>query len=248
MSSSNPKRNWPPKRVVLKLSGEMLKGPEPFGIDRGMVDYLAGEIRSAVEIPIQVGVVIGGGNIFRGNSEVAKEMKRAVADQVGMIATMINALLLQDSLERMGLETRVLTPIDMNDVAEPHIRRRAIRHLELGRIVIFACGTGSPFFTTDTAAALRANEIEADALLKGTKVDGIFTADPHKNPDATFLSRVTYDRALGDHLGVMDATALSLCRDNGMPILVYNLTQEGNTRRILTGEPMGTRVEGENGI
>lgn len=245
--ASSPKRLWPPKRVVLKLSGEMLKGSEPFGVDRDMVDYLAEEIHSAVEIPVEVGVVIGGGNIFRGNSEVAREMKRAVADQVGMIATMINALLLQDALERMGLETRVMTPIEMNDVAEPYIRRRAIRHLEFGRIVIFACGTGSPFFTTDTAAALRANEIEADALLKGTKVDGVYTADPKQKPDAEFLSRVSYDRAIAEHLGIMDATALSLCRDNAMPILVYNLTQQGNTHRILTGEPLGTRVEGENG-
>ncbi len=243
----SPNRRWPPKRVVLKLSGEMLKGSEPFGMDRRMVDYLAREIRSAFEIPVEVGVMIGGGNIFRGNSDVARGMKRAVADQVGMIATMINALLVQDALERMGLETRVMTPIEMNDVAEPYIRRRAIRHLELSRIVIFACGTGSPFFTTDTAAALRANEIEADALLKGTKVDGIYTADPKKNPKAEFLARVTYDRVIGGHLEVMDATALSLCRDNQMPILVYELTKEGNTRRILTGEPIGTRVEGENG-
>jgi uridylate kinase len=147
----------------------------------------------------------------------------------------------------MGLETRVMTPIEMNDVAEPYIRRRAIRHLELGRIVIFACGTGSPFFTTDTAAALRANEIEADALLKGTKVEGVYTADPKKDPNAQFLSRVTYDTALRQHLGIMDSTALSLCRDNAMPIIVYNLTQQGNTRRILTGDPLGTRVEGEKG-
>jgi uridylate kinase len=235
-------RAWPPRRVVLKLSGEMLRGNESFGLDRSRVDYLAREIRSAVQVPAQVGVVIGGGNIFRGNSEVAKGMIRAVADQVGMIATMINALLLQDALENLNLETRVMTAIEMKDVAEPYIRRRAIRHLELGRVVIFACGTGSPFFTTDTAAALRANEIEADALFKGTKVDGIFSADPNKDPKALFLPRVTYDDALARNLGVMDATALSLCRDNNMPIYVYNLSQEGNTRRILSGEEIGTRV------
>lgn len=220
----------------------MLRGNESFGLDRSRVDYLAREIRSAVQVPAQVGVVIGGGNIFRGNSEVAKGMIRAVADQVGMIATMINALLLQDALENLNLETRVMTAIEMKDVAEPYIRRRAIRHLELGRVVIFACGTGSPFFTTDTAAALRANEIEADALFKGTKVDGIFSADPNKDPKALFLPRVTYDDALARNLGVMDATALSLCRDNNMPIYVYNLSQEGNTRRILSGEEIGTRV------
>ncbi len=240
-----PTRVWPPRRVVLKLSGEMLKGKESFGIDRSMVEYLADEVIEASQIPVQVGVVIGGGNIFRGNSEVAAGMNRAVADQIGMIATMINALALQDELERRGLETRVMTPIEMNDVAEPYIRRRAIRHLDLGRVVIFACGTGSPFFTTDTGAALRANEINADALLKGTKVDGVYTADPKKNPDAQLLRRVTYDQALAQHLGVMDATALSLCQETLMPIIVFNLSVPGNTRRALTGESIGTRVEGD---
>ena len=210
-----------------------------------MVDYLGREIHSAVETNTQVGVVMGGGNIFRGNSEAARGMKRAVADQVGMIATMINSLLVQDALENLGLETRVMTAIEMKDVAEPYIRRRAIRHLELGRVVIFACGTGSPFFTTDTGAALRSNEIEADALLKGTKVDGVYTSDPRKDPDAKFLERVTFDEALTQNLGVMDATALSLCRDNNMPIVIYNLSREGNTRRVLLGERIGTRVQKE---
>ncbi len=244
MPPASVKRNWPPKRVLLKLSGEVLKGHENFGIDRSMVDYVAQEVLSAVKIPLEVAVVIGGGNIFRGTSGAASRMKRAVADQVGMIATMINALVLQDALEQLGLETRVMTPIEMNDVAEPYIRRRAIRHLEFGKLVIFACGTGSPFFSTDTAAALRASEIEADILVKGTKVDGVYTADPAKCPGAKMLEKVSYDDALAQHLRVMDATALSLCRENNMPILVYNLLTEGNTRRALTGEKIGTRVEG----
>jgi len=230
------------ERVVLKLSGEMMKGKESFGLDRDSVLFIANEIASVAALGTQVGVVIGGGNIFRGNSEAATGMKRAVADHIGMLATVINALMLQEALERMNIDSRVMTAIPMADFAEPYIRRRAIRHLEKGRVVIFGGGTGSPFFTTDSAAALRANELDAAVVLKGTKVDGIYTADPHKDPNAEFLPVCSYERAIRDNLGVMDAAALALCRDNNLPIVVYNLRVPGNTARVARGENVGTKV------
>lgn len=232
-------------RVILKLSGEMMKGGESFGLDRESVRFIAREIKSVWDLGVHVGVVIGGGNIFRGSSDAASEMKRAVADQVGMLATVINALMLQDALEEMGVPTRTMTAIPMSNLAENYIRRRAIRHMEKGRVVVFAGGTGNPFFTTDSAAALRANEIDADAVLKGTKVDGIYTSDPKKDPTAKFLATCTYNQVLRDDLKVMDATALALCRDNDMPIVVYNLTQEGNTRRAVLFGDVGTKVTKE---
>jgi uridylate kinase len=230
------------RRLILKLSGEMIKGRESFGIDRESVLYIANEIRSVAELGVQLGVVLGGGNIFRGNSEAARDMKRAVADQVGMLATVINALMIQDALEHMGVATRTMTAMEMSTMAEPYIRRRAERHLDKGRVVLFAGGTGNPFFTTDSAAALRANELDADAVLKGTKVDGIYTADPVKNPSAEFLPTVSYERALKDNLKVMDAAALALARDNNLPIIVYNLHTPGNTRRVVCRGDIGTRV------
>lgn len=231
-------------RVLLKLSGEMMKGGESFGLDRDAVLFIASEVKSAFDLGVQVGVVIGGGNIFRGSSDVARDMKRAVADQIGMLATVINALMLQEALEHMGVPTRVLTANPMQSVAEHHIRRRAIRHMEKGRVVIFGGGTGNPFFTTDSAAALRAAEIEADLLMKGTKVDGVYTADPRKDPDAKFLRECSYARALNENLKVMDGAAIAVCRDNGTPLIVYNLAVPGNTRRVLLGEDLGTLVTG----
>ena len=230
------------KRVILKLSGEMMRGPEKFGLDAAAVQHIAGEIMGAHKLGVQVGVVIGGGNIFRGNSEAAKDMKRSVADQVGMLATVINALMLQDALENHGVTTRTMTAIPMADVAEPYIRRRAERHLDKNRVVIFGGGTGNPFFTTDSAAALRASELEADAVLKGTKVDGIYDKDPKKFPDAVFLPRVSFQQALERDLKVMDAAALALCRDSNIPIIVYNLTAPGTTARVLVDESVGTIV------
>jgi len=233
------------KRVLLKLSGEMMKGQEAFGLDRASVLFISEEIKSVYDLGAQVGVVIGGGNIFRGNSEPAKDMQRAVADQIGMLATIINALMLQDALEHMGVPTRVMTAFAITSVAEEYIRRRAIRHLEKGRVVIFGAGTGSPFFTTDSAAALRAAEMEADVLLKGTKVDGVYTADPRKYPDAKMMRHCTYQKALTENLNVMDAAAIALCRDSAIPLHVYNLAKSGNTRRVLTHGDIGTRVTGE---
>ncbi|CAN5335194.1 UMP kinase [soil metagenome] len=233
------------KRVLLKLSGEMMKGKEAFGLDRASVLFISEEIKSVAELGVQLGVVIGGGNIFRGTSEAAKDMKRAVADQVGMLATIINALMLQDALENMGVPTRVMTAMTVTSVAEEYIRRRAIRHMEKGRVVIFGGGTGSPFFTTDSAAALRAAEIEADVVLKGTKVDGVYTSDPRKNPDAKFLKQCSYQRALTENLKVMDAAAIALCRDSNIPLLVYNLSVPGNTRRVLQHGDIGTIVTGD---
>ncbi|HMX62379.1 MAG TPA: UMP kinase [Candidatus Sumerlaeota bacterium] len=233
------------KRVLLKLSGEMMKGKEAFGLDRASVLFISQEIKSVWDLGVQVGVVIGGGNIFRGSSEAAKDMKRAVADQVGMLATIINALMLQDALEAMGVAVRVMTAFPVQTIAEQHIRRRAIRHMEKGRVVIFGGGTGNPFFTTDSAAALRAAEIEANVLLKGTKVDGVYTADPRKDPKATLLPTCTYQRALQENLKVMDAAAIAVCRDSNMPVVVYNLAVPGNTRRVVCGEGIGTIVSGD---
>ncbi len=234
------------KRVVLKLSGEMMKGKESFGLDRSSVLFITEEIKSVHALGLQVGVVIGGGNIFRGTSEAAMDMKRAVADHIGMLATVINALMLQDALESAGVPTRVMTAFPVHVMAEQYIRRRAIRHMEKGRVVIFGGGTGNPFFTTDSAAALRAAEIEADALLKGTKVEGVYTADPKKVPGAELLRTCSYDRALRENLGVMDAAAIALCRDNDMPLVVYNLSNPGNTRRVVLQGDIGTRVIGDS--
>ena len=217
-------------------------GPQTFGIDQAVTSQVADEISEVQGLGVQVAVVIGGGNIFRGLAAGATGMDRATADYMGMLATVINALALSDALERQDVRTRVVTAIEMRAVAEPFIRRRAIRHLEKGRVVLFAAGTGSPYFTTDTAAALRAMEIRADVILKGTKVDGVFTADPMLHPDATRLDSVTYLQVLDQELKVLDATAISLCMDNKLPIVVFNLRTPGNLRRAVMGEPVGSLV------
>ncbi len=230
------------RRVVLKLSGEALAGSQGYGIDPLVLERIAAELREVVALGVQVAVVIGGGNIFRGVAASAGGMDRATADYMGMLATIINALALQDALEKTGLQTRVLSAIEMRAVAEPYIRRRAIRHLEKGRVVIFAAGTGNPFFTTDTAGALRAVEIGAEAIMKATKVDGIYSADPRRDASAERLARTTYGDVLARRLEVMDATAISLCMENRLPIIVFDLTQSGNIKRIVLGEPVGSVV------
>jgi uridylate kinase len=228
------------KRILLKISGEYLKGDSSFGICPEIIQRLAAEVCELRAEGVEVALVIGAGNIVRG-SEV-KGMNRAAADYIGMVATMINALMMQGELERIGVETRVLSAIEMRAVAEPYIRRRAIRHLEHGRVVIFGCGTGNPFFTTDTAAALRANEIGADVLMKATKVDGVYSADPNKDPAAVLLPELSYQDVLARDLRVMDASAISLCRESKLPILVFNLDRRGNVRRAAHGEKIGTLV------
>jgi uridylate kinase len=233
------------QRVLLKLSGESLLGRKSFGIDREFAEYLAKEIATARDLGVEVAVVVGGGNIFRGVSDSAQGMDRVSADHMGMLATVINALALQDALERAGVFTRVASAIEMREVAEPFIRRRAIRHLEKKRVVVFAAGTGNPYFSTDTAAALRAMEIKAEIILKGTKVDGIYDADPVKHPEARRFDKLTYLEVLQRGLKVMDTTAISLCMDNRMPIVVYDLRAAGNLRRILKGERVGTIVKEE---
>ncbi|MCD6384778.1 UMP kinase [Candidatus Sumerlaeota bacterium] len=234
------------KRILLKLSGEVFKGEGEFGLERELVERLADELKEIVDMNVKLSLVVGGGNIFRGNSPIAQGMNRVVADYIGMVATMINSLFLQDTLERRGAATRVLSAIEMRGIAEPYIRRRALRHLEKGRVVIFGCGTGNPFFTTDTAAALRAIEIEADVLLKGTKVDGVYSADPELSPGATLYREISYTDVLAKQLKVVDATAVSLCRENKLPIIVFNLTKRGNIKRIVLGEPTGTLIKGLN--
>jgi uridylate kinase len=230
------------KRVLLKLSGEALMGEQKFGIDPAVASQIASEVAEIQALGVQTAVVIGGGNIFRGVAASAKGMDRATADYMGMLATVINGLALQDAMENHGVNTRVVTAIEMRAVAEPFIRRRAIRHLEKGRVVIFAAGTGNPYFTTDTAAALRAMEIKADVIMKGTKVDGIYTADPMTHPDATRLESISYLKVLEQGLRVMDTTAISLCMDNKLPIVVFNLRTPGNMRRAIMGEPVGSLV------
>jgi uridylate kinase len=230
------------KRALLKLSGEALMGDQQFGVDPAVTNRIALDIGDIQSLGVETAIVIGGGNIFRGIAASARGMDRATADYMGMLATVINALALQDALEQHGVVTRVVTAIEMRAVAEPFIRRRAIRHLEKGRVVIFAAGTGSPYFTTDTAAALRAMEIKADVILKGTKVDGIYTADPMVEPDATMYTKISYLQVLERQLKVMDATAISLCMDNKLPIVVFNLRQAGNIRRVVLGDPIGTTV------
>ena len=230
-------------RVLLKLSGEALAGDRtagPFDFDR--INFFCDEIKTVGEMGAQVGLVIGGGNIVRGSQLSKNGMDRVGADYMGMLGTVINALALQDVLERKGVDTRVMTAIRMEELAEPFIRRRAIRHLEKGRAVIFAAGTGNPYFTTDSAAALRANEIHADILLKATKVDGLYTADPEKDPDAVMLPAVTYQEVLEKDLKVMDTAAISLCRDNGIPIAIFDLMTAGNIRRVVCGERVGSIV------
>ena len=232
------------KRILLKLSGEALLGEDKaFGIDRAFTDYLAGEIHSVHQLGLEIAAVVGGGNIFRGVSDSAQGMDRVSADHMGMLATVINALALQDALERAGVFTRVLSAIEMREVAEPFIRRRAIRHMEKGRVVIFAAGTGNAYFSTDTAAALRAMEIKAEIILKGTRVDGIYDADPMTTPRAKKFDRLTYLEVLQKGLKVMDTTAISLCMDNALPIVVYDIKRKGNLRRIAVGERVGTLVE-----
>jgi uridylate kinase len=229
-------------RVLLKLSGEALMGEQAFGIDPGVTTQIAREIAEVQSLGIQVAIVIGGGNLFRGLAASAKGMDRATADYMGMLATVINGLALQDALEKVDVNTRVATAIEMRAVAEPFIRRRAVRHLEKGRVVVFAAGTGNPYFTTDTAAALRAMEMRADVILKGTKVDGIYTADPMLHPTATKFDHISYIKVLEQGLKVMDATAISLCMDNKLPIIVFNLRTAGNLRRVVMGEAVGTTV------
>jgi uridylate kinase len=229
-------------RILLKLSGEALMGDHPFGIDPAVTIQLAREIGEIQQLGVETGVVIGGGNLFRGLAASAKGMDRSTADYMGMLATVINSLALQDALEKLKVPTRVATAIEMRAVAEPFIRRRAIRHLEKGRVVIFAAGTGNPYFTTDTAAALRAMEMRADVILKGTKVDGIYSADPMIDKTAQRYTSISYIQVLERGLKVMDATAISLCMDNKLPIVVYNLREQGNLRRVVCGEPVGTTV------
>jgi uridylate kinase len=230
------------RRVLLKLSGEALMGTRSYGIDPVVADQIAGEVAEVSRLGIELAVVIGGGNIFRGLAASAKGMDRATADNMGMLATVMNSLALSDAIERHGSDTRVLTAIEMRTVAEPFIRRRALRHLKKSRVVLFAAGTGNPYFTTDTAAALRAMEIHADIIMKATKVDGIFTADPVTDPTATRIDRLTHLEVLERQLRVMDATAISLCMDNKLPILVFNLLKPGNVRRAVMGEQVGSVV------
>ena len=232
------------KRILLKLSGEALAADQGFGVDTTHIHSIAGEIAEVHNLGVQIAIVVGGGNFFRGVADQAKDMDRVSADHMGMLATVINALALQDALEKQHVYTRVQSAIEMNQVAEPFIRRRAIRHLEKGRVVIFAGGTGNPYFSTDTDASLRAMEIKADAILKATKVDGIYDADPMKVKDAKKFSQITYMDVLERHLRVMDATAVSLCMEHKLPIIVFNLRERGNLRRIVLGEALGSVVRG----
>ncbi len=230
------------KRILLKLSGEALAAGQGFGVDNTRVHEIAAELKEVHALGIELAIVVGGGNFFRGVAEQAKEMDRVSADHMGMLATVINALALQDALEKQGLPTRVLSAIEMNQVAEPFIRRRAIRHLEKGRVVVFAAGTGNPYFSTDTAASLRAMEIKADVIMKATKVNGIYDADPVLVKDATLFEHISYFDVLNKGLRVMDATAISLCRENNLPIIIFNLNTHGNIRRVVLGEKVGSLV------
>jgi uridylate kinase len=229
-------------RILLKLSGESLQGPQGFGIDGGTIYAIAEELREVNKLGVQIAIMVGGGNIFRGSRQKGFEIDRATGDYMGMLATVLNALALQDALEKAQVHTRVQSAIEMHQVCEPFIRRRAMRHLEKGRVVIFAAGTGNPYFSTDTAAALRAMEIKADVILKATRVDGIYDADPEKVSDAKFFAEITYRQVLHQDLKVMDSTAISLCMDNGMPIVVFNMNKPGNSRRAVLGERVGSTV------
>jgi uridylate kinase len=232
------------RRIILKLSGEALCGSQGFGIEPAVMKTTAEELADVYAAGVQVGIVVGGGNIFRGLKGASAGMDRAQSDYMGMLATVMNSLALQDALEKCEVPTRVQTALEIRSIAEPYIRRRAMRHFEKGRFVIFAAGTGNPYFSTDTAAALRAMEVHADALFKATKVEGIYDKDPVKFADATMYSRMTFDRFINDRIGVMDSTAATLCRDNNMPIRVFKLTEPGNIKRVVFGEPIGTIVEG----
>jgi len=232
------------RRVLLKLSGEALTGRGSFGIDPDVVNSIAAEIRDVAALGVQLGVVIGGGNILRGVDAGAQGIDRTTADYMGMLATVINSLALQSALEHLNVNTRVQSAIEMREVAEPFIQRRAIRHLEKGRVVIFAAGTGNPYFTTDTAATLRAVEIRADILLKATKVDGVYDRDPIRDPNAVMYEKITYNDVLTKYLKVMDATAISMCRDNGLALVVFNLMKTGNIKRVICGEAVGTAIGG----
>jgi uridylate kinase len=230
------------KRILLKLSGESLQGEQGFGIHGETINAIARELKEVHELGVQIAVMVGGGNIFRGARQKGFEIERATGDYMGMLATVINALALQDGLEKEGVHTRVLSAIEMRQVSEPFIRRRAIRHLEKDRIVIFAAGTGNPYFSTDTAAALRAMEIKADVILKATRVDGIYDADPEQVTEAKLFAQITYRDVLHQNLKVMDSTAISLCMDNGMPIVVFNMNEHGNIKRVVLGERVGSKV------
>jgi len=229
-------------RILLKLSGESLQGPQGFGIHGETIQSISRELKEVHELGVQIAIMVGGGNIFRGARQKGFEIDRATGDYMGMLATVINALALQDALEKEGVFTRVLSAIEMRQVSEPFIRRRAMRHLEKSRIVIFAAGTGNPYFSTDTAAALRAMEIKADVILKATRVDGIYDADPEQVPDARFFAAISYRDVLSQNLKVMDSTAISLCMDNGMPIVVFNMNRSGNIKRVVLGERVGSKV------
>ncbi|HPE72821.1 MAG TPA: UMP kinase [Candidatus Competibacter sp.] len=230
------------KRILLKLSGEVLMGEGDYGIDPDVLARIAGEVRELCQLGVEVGMVIGGGNLFRGAGLAKKGMDRVAADHMGMLATVMNSLAMQDTLERLGVFTRVMSAIRINEVCEDYIRRRAIRHLEKGRVVIFAAGTGNPFFTTDSAASLRAIEVNAEVMLKATKVDGIYSADPFKDPKALRYDRLTYDEALARKLQVMDATAIVMCRENDIPLKVFSINRHGDLVRVVCGESVGTTV------
>ena len=236
------------KRVLLKLSGEALLGDQPYGVDPKVIRRVASEVAELVTMGVEVGLVIGGGNIFRGAGLAEAGMDRVTADHMGMLATVINALALQDALERKGATARVMSALQIHQVCEDYIRRRAIRHMEKGRVVIFAAGTGNPFFTTDTAASLRAIEIGADVLIKATKVDGVYSADPLIDPKAERYGSLSFDQVLDDRLSVMDATAIVMCRDNNLPLIVFNLNNEGDLARIVAGEMLGTSVANEPAV
>ena len=235
------------RRILLKLSGEALLGERQYGVDPAFCAFIAQQVADVVAMGVEVGIVVGGGNIFRGMAAAARGMDRATGDYIGMLATVMNGLALQDAIERTGIPVRVMSAIAMNEVAEPYIRRRAVRHLEKGRVVVFVAGTGNPYFTTDTAAALRAVEIDAEVLLKATKVDGVYDADPMKVPTATRYERLGYLDVLRDQLKVLDAAAVSLCQENDLPIVVFDLNRPENITRVARGEPVGTLITGETG-
>ncbi len=243
--TSQPVRTLPApayERIVLKLSGESFQGPQGFGIDAETVHAIARDVKEVNDMGVQIAIIVGGGNIFRGTRQKSLSVDRATGDYMGMLATVINGLALQDALEKQGVWTRLQSAIEMHQVAEPFIRRRATRHLEKGRVVIFAAGTGNPYFSTDTAAALRAMEIKANVILKATRVDGIYDADPEKVPNAKMFDRITYLEVIQKGLAVMDSTAISLCMDNAMPIIIFNMNQPGNLRRVVMGEKVGSTV------